>query len=136
MANRIQAMSLVHQKLYQSGNLSAIKMRDYVHDLTGLLCRGYASEAGLVSFELEIGDTELSVNEAIPLGLILNELVSNSVKHGHRDDLRISICIRVSERAFFSWNTGITEPGCPLISPLKPIPAWVSSPSWPWERIS
>jgi PAS domain S-box-containing protein len=108
MSNRIQAMSLVHQKLYESGNLSAIKIGEYVHDLTGLLCRGIGTGAGSVNFELETGDTELSINEAIPLGLILNELVSNSVKHGRRDDLNISIFTRVTGEGFLSWNTGIT----------------------------
>jgi two-component sensor histidine kinase len=106
-------LSLVHQKLYESGNLSAIKIGEYVHDLTGLLCRGIGTGAGSVNFELETGDTELSINEAIPLGLILNELVSNSVKHGRRDDLNISIFTRVTGEGLFILEYGDNGAGLP-----------------------
>jgi two-component sensor histidine kinase len=78
---RIQAMSLVHQKLYQSDNLSAINMADYIHELVDYL-KDCFHTGHTIQFNLQIEPVKLNVSHCIPLGLILNEAITNSLKHG------------------------------------------------------
>jgi two-component sensor histidine kinase len=87
--NRIHAMSLIHQKLYQSENLSTIAMPAYIHELVSSLREGFVIP-GNVHFSLDIDPVELDLSHAIPLGLILNEAITNAIKYafpGGRDGL-------------------------------------------------
>ena len=77
---RIQAMSLVHQRLYQSDNLSAINMADYIHELIDCLKDSFHTGRN-IQFHLQIDPVNLNVTNCIPLGLILNEAVTNAIKH-------------------------------------------------------
>jgi two-component sensor histidine kinase len=79
--NRIRAMSLVHEKLYRSENISNIGLSEYVRFLAESLFRFYGVKPGTVSLEIDTGDIAVDINTAIPLGLIINELVSNSLKY-------------------------------------------------------
>ncbi len=84
-AARVRAMALVHEKLYQSGNLGDIALPDYVRDLLRQLAdSGAAAERG-ITLEADIAPIEVGLDTAIPLGLLLNELVSNSLKHAFPD---------------------------------------------------
>lgn len=80
-ADRVRAMALVHEKLYQSGNLSAIDLDDYV----STICRqlGEAADAARrgIGIETDIQQIQVGIETAIPLGIVLNELISNSLKH-------------------------------------------------------
>ena len=78
--NRIHAMSLVHQKLYQSDNLSAINMSNYIHDLIHYL-RSTLQIYQAVQFNVDIDPVELDITHCIPLGLIINEAITNSIKY-------------------------------------------------------
>jgi two-component sensor histidine kinase len=93
--NRIHSMSLVHEKLYESHNLSRIGMRDYIVDLAGLLFESYKVAPGKIALEYDIDDVQLAIDAAIPCGLVLNELVSNAFKHafpgGASGKVRISL---------------------------------------------
>jgi PAS domain S-box-containing protein len=78
---RVQSIALVHEKLYQSRNLSHIKLSEYLKTLiSDLLSANSAAERGIKSV-LDIADLSLTVDVAIPCGLIVNELVSNALKH-------------------------------------------------------
>jgi two-component sensor histidine kinase len=81
-ADRVRAMSLVHEKLYQSGNLSSIDLRAYIVDL----CQRLATTTGAmdrgISVKCDVRRVEVNLDTAIPLSLLLNELISNSMKHG------------------------------------------------------
>lgn len=77
---RIQAMSLVHQKLYQSENLSAINMVDYIHELIDYLKDSFHT-GHTIRFSLQIDPVKFNVSHCIPLGLILNEAITNAIKH-------------------------------------------------------
>ena len=79
--NRIYAMSLVHQKLYQTEDLSRIQLSLYIHDLANLLLQSYRVEDGKVDLRFNIEDIYLLIDSAIPCGLILKELISNSLAH-------------------------------------------------------
>jgi two-component sensor histidine kinase len=80
--NRIRSMALIHEKLYQSGDLSRIDIADYVRGLSTHLVSVYSAEGMKVGLSVDIKDVYLDINRAIPLGLIVNELVTNAMKHG------------------------------------------------------
>nr|WP_089806069.1 histidine kinase dimerization/phosphoacceptor domain -containing protein [Chitinophaga sp. YR627] len=91
---RIQAMSLVHQRLYQSENLSAINMVDYIHELIDCLKDSFHT-GRTIQFNLQIDPINLNVTSCIPIGLILNEAVTNAIKHAFPDkEGRIDISLK------------------------------------------
>ncbi|MDA8085758.1 MAG: ATP-binding protein, partial [Nitrospiraceae bacterium] len=79
--SRIQAMALVHEKLYQSKDLSSVGMKDYIRDLADALLMSFSKRAGNVELDLDVQDIPLPIDIIIPCGLIVNELVSNSLKY-------------------------------------------------------
>ncbi len=78
---RIRSMALVHEKLYQSGSLSKINLAEYVRELAALISEGYVIESNRVKLNLNIEDAGILIDKAIPVGLIITELVTNSFKH-------------------------------------------------------
>ena len=79
--NRIKSMALIHERLYQSANLASVDMGEYTRNLVSDLQRSYRIEESAVRLRLNIQDIPLGITEAIPCGLIINELVSNALKH-------------------------------------------------------
>ncbi len=87
---KIKSMALVHQKLYESMDLTHIDIGDYVNALSSYALEILKVPGGDVSFEFTGEPISLSVDTAIPFGLVLNELISNSLKHafhGRRDNV-------------------------------------------------
>jgi len=78
--NRVYAMSLIHKKLYQSADVSSINMEDYLRDLVQHLRDSFGS-TGNIRFSLELDQVELDVSQAVPVGLIVNEAITNSIKY-------------------------------------------------------
>ena len=78
--NRVQVMALIHQKLYQSDNLAQIGMRDYIHQLVDFLLDSFDRKPTVKSV-CEVVDVAFDVSLATPLGLIINEAVTNSLKY-------------------------------------------------------
>ncbi|MEO8415743.1 MAG: histidine kinase dimerization/phosphoacceptor domain -containing protein [Ginsengibacter sp.] len=78
--NRIYAMSLIHQKLYQTDNIASINMQPYLLELMNHLRAIYNPER-TINFDLQVAPIELDVSQAIPVGLIVNEAVTNSMKY-------------------------------------------------------
>jgi len=79
--DRIRSMALVHEKLYQSKNLSRIDFGQYIQSMTVYLLQSYKVNPNVVKLRINVRDISLDINTAIPCGLIINELVSNSLKH-------------------------------------------------------
>ena len=79
--HRIRSMALIHEKLYQSKNLAQIDFADYIRDLGAYLVRSQNACARGVSLNIQADDVFLGIDTAVPCGLILNELVSNTLKH-------------------------------------------------------
>ena len=96
--NRVKAMSIIHQKLYNSQNLSTIDMAEYIGDLVVYLRDSYDGQRRVI-FNLEIAKIRLDVSKAVPLGLILNEAITNAFKYAFSagDDARISIRLTTAE---------------------------------------
>ena len=79
--NRARSMALIHELLYQSSDLKRINFGSYINKLTNELFSVYVTDPDKIKLNMNIGDIMLDINTAIPLGLIVNELVSNSMKH-------------------------------------------------------
>jgi two-component sensor histidine kinase/ligand-binding sensor domain-containing protein len=79
--DRVRAMALIHENLYRSESAAAIGAADYLRRLANDLMAAYALRTGNIGLELEVADIPLSPDTAFPCGLIINELVSNSLKH-------------------------------------------------------
>lgn len=82
--NRIHSMALVHENLYQSHDLSHIGLSQYVQNLVEDLIYSYGV-SNAIETEIEVPSIEVNLETAIPLGLIINEMVSNSIKHAFPD---------------------------------------------------
>jgi PAS domain S-box-containing protein len=78
---RIQTIALVHDHLYQSANLSHVSFSSYARQLAQDLFCALRPPSSLVALELAVDDVGLSVDKAIPCGLIVNELITNALKH-------------------------------------------------------
>lgn len=92
-ANRVRAMSLVHEKLYQSANLSSIELGSYISDLCAQLGMAAAADTRNIAFVSRMDRIEVGLELAVPLGLLLNELISNSLKHAFPDGRAGEICV-------------------------------------------
>lgn len=116
--NRIRSMALVHEKLYQSTNLARIDFSDYVSTLGTLLMNSLASDR----VELQVtGDrVYLSVDVAVPCGLIVNELLSNALKHAFPVDRHGTITVHLREDALGRCTLAVSDDGVGLPSPTEP----------------
>jgi PAS domain S-box-containing protein len=93
--NRVKAMSLVHEKLYQSEDISKINLDDYIRFLGTGLIQFYGAKSRGITLTTDIRDIHVDINAAIPLGLIINELISNSIKYAFPDREKGEIFISV-----------------------------------------
>ncbi len=83
--NRIRSMSYIHESLYQTKDFSSIDFHDYITNLVQNLVHSYQIFSGKTKLNLDIARVQLGLDQAIPCGLILNELVSNSLKHAYSE---------------------------------------------------
>jgi PAS domain S-box-containing protein len=93
--DRVRSMALLHEKLYQSKNITQIDLNNYINDLVTNLFDSYKPSADL-HFNLDVEDIHLDIGVSISLGLILTELVSNSLKHAFTGKLKGEINIVLS----------------------------------------
>ncbi len=93
--NRVESMALIHEKLYQSVDLAKINFAEYVRNLVGSLFRSYVVAADAITWHLCVDDVLLDADTAVPCSLIINELVSNALKHafpaGRTGEIRIDL---------------------------------------------
>jgi PAS domain S-box-containing protein len=80
--NRIRSMSLIHQTLYQSKDFARVDFQHFIGQLVPVLMASYATDADRVVLHIDAQQVQLPINVAIPCGLIINELVTNALKHG------------------------------------------------------
>ncbi len=82
---RITSIALLHETLHRSHDLSHIKMGDYIRTLTGHLFRSYGVDPALIALDLKVDDVEFDIDTGLTCGLIIDELVSNCLKHAFVD---------------------------------------------------
>ena len=113
--SRVKAMALIHQKLYQNDDLSVIEMQGYIESLINSVQSVYKKGGHNISITIDAEGTELDIDRAIPFGLILNELVSNSFKYAfpeNDDNGKIYIHLRKNgEQGYFEYaDNGVGLP--------------------------
>lgn len=86
--NRVRAMALIHEKLYQSKDLAKTDFAEYVRNLTRNIIRSYGNPHN-IQLKIDVAEIRLSIDAAIPCGLIINELVSNSLKYAFPSNMPI-----------------------------------------------
>ncbi|MDZ7290528.1 MAG: PAS domain S-box protein [candidate division KSB1 bacterium] len=93
--NRVKSMALIHEKLYQSKDFAKIDFAEYIRHLTAHLFRSYGVNSHAIALQVNIDKVLLDIETAIPCGLIINELVSNSLKYafpsGTNGEIRIDL---------------------------------------------
>ncbi len=95
--NRIKSMALVHEGLYRSKDLARIDFSDYAKKLTTHLFSVYSPVSGNIGLKLEVEEIYFDINTAIPCGLIINELVTNSLKHAFPEGEPGEICVKIDD---------------------------------------
>ena len=96
--HRVASMALIHQKLYQDNNLSGVNAQDYIADLTDTLVEAYGIN-DRVNIVYEVDRLNIDVDTIIPMGLILNELISNSFKHAFPDEREGELRVYLKEES-------------------------------------
>jgi PAS domain S-box-containing protein len=95
--NRIRSMSYIHESLYQTKDFSSINFADYITNLVQNLVHSYQLYHDKINLELNINPVRLALDQAIPCGLILNELMSNALKYAYPGKKKGKIAIDVTE---------------------------------------
>lgn len=98
MQSRIRAMSLVHEKLYQSSDLFNLDIREYLNELAGTILAGHRNSVARISLDLDIESVPFAIDTALPCGLVINELMTNSLKYAFAEEMtgEIGISLRLS----------------------------------------
>ena len=81
---RINSMAMVHEMLYQSDSLSKIDYNEYLHSLISKLIISFKGNDNNIKLEIDSGNVEINIDTAIPLGLLINEIITNSLKYGFK----------------------------------------------------
>ena len=112
--NRIISMALIHEKLYHSRDIEKIDFKEYIDDLVRSLFQSY-EVYGNIELRIDVKDVFLGIDFAIPCGLILNELVTNSIKYGFPDGRKglISIIIKSNETGYVELEVNDNGVGIP-----------------------
>lgn len=109
---RIQAMLLIHQRLYKSNNLSSVRIQEYIYELVDSLSDSYNNSQ--VRFQLQVAPVEFDLAHCIPLGLILNEAITNAFKYAFPDKREGVITITLASSANNRYHLIIQDNGVGL----------------------
>ena len=96
--NRIRSMAIIHESLYQTSNFSSINFSDYLLNLTTSLIASYRVHAGSIELITQVDMVELVLDQAIPCGLLVNELITNALKYAFPGDRSGKIFLGLSEK--------------------------------------
>ena len=83
--NRIRSISIVHEKLYGSASLSRIGLEEYISELLDEIMESYGGGIGRIRLETDVENLAIDIEQAIPLGIMINEVITNSMKHAFPD---------------------------------------------------
>jgi two-component sensor histidine kinase len=123
--NRVRSMALVHEKLYRSKDLSGIDFYEYVEGLMHELYLSYGLTQGDVALLLDVTREKLPVDIAIPCGLIINELATNSFKYAFKDkkgEGKLGISFKNDDAGMFALEVSDNGPGISPDLDLKKVP--------------
>lgn len=96
---RVQAMSFIHQRLYKKDELTSVNMKEYFTDLAESLLASYGFARDHFDLQIRIDREMMDIDKALPIGLIINEMITNSLKYAYRDIQHPSLLISLTEDA-------------------------------------
>jgi PAS domain S-box-containing protein len=108
--NRIKSIASIHELLYQSSDFGSISFKDYLNKLCSDLIYSYHGRKSLVQFDVE-ANFKLNIDTSIPLGLLINEIISNSLKHGLKNIESDRIFIQISKISSTEYELIINDNG-------------------------
>ena len=112
--NRARSMALIHERLYRSADLKRIDFGDYIQSLSKDLFNTYISDSSIIALKIDVENIFMDINTAIPLGLIVNELITNSLKHafpnGRKGEISVGFHKKDEECEFTVEDNGIGFP--------------------------
>jgi two-component sensor histidine kinase/tetratricopeptide (TPR) repeat protein len=94
---RVQAMSFIHQRLYKTESLTAVNMKEYLTDLAESLVSSYGFNRDDFDLYIMVEKEMLDIDKALPIGLIINEIVTNALKYAYRNSNRPALHITLTE---------------------------------------
>ena len=118
--DRIQAVALVHKKLYQAGDLSSLSLAMYVPDLVELIASGHHVDRSAIQFIVDVAPVAVSIDTITPLGLLLNELLTNSVEHAFPEGSG-SVVVRIDRETEDSITCVVRDDGKGLSGEIDPV---------------
>ncbi len=117
--NRVKSMALIHETLYQSEDLSRINFAEYLQKLVAHVTRSYRIRPDAVKINVAVDDVSLPIDTAVPCGLIINELASNSLKYAFPADTQGEVNITFS-RADAKYVLRVSDTGVGLPDDFDP----------------
>jgi two-component sensor histidine kinase/tetratricopeptide (TPR) repeat protein len=117
--NRVHAMALIHQKLYQSDRLSSIPMNEYIAEIVDYLITSFDRQ-DTVKPHFDVAPIDLDVTLAVPLGLIINEAVTNSLKYGFPGNQSGTVYVELAALSANTYRLMISDNGIGLPADLNP----------------
>lgn len=105
--NKIQAISLIHQTLYQNGNLAEIDMSDYFSDLCASISSIFNGTKQQIAFNINTNNIKFDIDTSVPLGLIFNELITNSLKYAFTANTNsgaITVALIQLQKGFYTFT--------------------------------
>ena len=118
--NRVMAMAMVHEMLYLRDDLTAIDYKPYVFKLTEYLIKSVKGPDSKVKLAIDIPDIVLGIDTAIPLGLLINETITNSLKYGIKDDHEGEIHIELQKQGKDDYILTIGDNGIGISEAVDP----------------
>ena len=116
--SRVQAMSLIHEQIYQSESLADLNFGEYVQALSQRLFATYCVDRSRIGIELSVEPVRLDMQQAIPCGLILSELFSNALKYAFPDGRSGMIRVSLRRTAVGRMELAVEDNGCGLPADL------------------
>ena len=112
--NRVNVMAMVHEEIYKSKDLGSIEVGDYIENLLKSLYRTYINDTELVKLEMDVEPINIGIDNAIPLGIIINELITNSLKYafpeGKKGKVNLSLFSKNEDYILIESDNGIGIP--------------------------
>ena len=118
--SRVLSMSLIHEQIYQSETLAHLDFGEYIEALSEKLFSAYCVDPSRIRLELSVEPIRFGVDQAIPCGLILNELISNSLKHAFNDGRRGAIRVSLRARENGLVELSVADNGVGLPADFRP----------------
>ncbi|HMK54226.1 MAG TPA: histidine kinase dimerization/phosphoacceptor domain -containing protein [Methanobacteriaceae archaeon] len=118
--SRAKTMAMIHEKLYRSGQLKRIDVKDYIDSLANYIYRVYVSDPHRILMEMDLEEFMLDINTAIPLGLLLNELLTNAFKYAFPGEKKGKVQVKLHKMNNKKFLLEVKDDGVGLSANFDP----------------